>query len=1200
MTKVAEHYQRHRKTHGLSPRSPGDQELSPQTNGEKHTPTNATDAALERAVPFPDAQEESDGTNRKLLYAKDRASSRVVVAWPEGESDDEDDRPTETSPKSQYTTPVSTRSWQSPLTNSESKSRNTSFAKTPVTPEIAREEQSPEPVYKSAVELARSRFEHVNNAEAPLSPTSIASEPVKSSWQRGGSVTKRYAPWEKPADQAPQEPPSKIAWETSSKKQSSNKSDAGSAASSSARSVPWKRSDVTSPSPDSAMRESPLENLKGQEEVAGARSHSPAGVKNVLASWQKPINANMDAESDVWSSISSGVQSAVWKRPDVVPASGTKLPPWQKPKPSGLQETSAVTASNPRPWQEADVNSPPTPKSYTGKLAPWQKPQNDVQDSGIVTSTSWHSPKSAPPPPPQARSTTPSYEIGRQGTWQKPKSPARPKVSAVTPPDVSGRETPVQLWKRREQELKDAAAVKSEPKNIGSRKFGVHLGKPANESENTTPIQQARATPTPAYGRASPIPTVGKVQSPPWVKTTSPAYQAWAPSQIDTQQPAWAKKQAEPSQFDAPSSPKETIHSGIYTPAHDYLRTPVPSDVASAHSGYELTPTFGGAVIETPKSQSVAALRASLGSKPAPPPFLGSPPAMSVKSPGGWLSGTRKAGLRAESPHTREKDNAAPDLPSLAVDQAMSSDPSIPPVDQRSTISGVSSSTPVRSHRMASVESDSEATPVTSHVNHRAIILMAARVTDSPSKSLADMAADSVLITDYSHFQEGAFSDYNEDEDSLVDSGIGTIMPSRSDLPNEFQGIVQKASFEATEQERSTAVDPPSLGRLPTTPEEIDRRENLRARVENFSYDDDDDDEVEEMSPTRTAGRGPTHNDLIQNRAVSASNSERRRTPEVSNEILERIRSVGAATEGSDDGGSSAAVFGHPGTWGAAGGDDLVEEPPPVADRARAISAWNGGSGTGHRKSVDELDTILGRGVVSREGNLYLGEESGKIPPRGDPAPIHSSRGASRILNFYQAESHDEFTGEEESEWASRDPDIDADMMRDESPSPEPDEYDDVVDHILEEFQEEEPSRSPSSRGMMKVQFAPDPNDPFYVGAFPDANDAEEFLDPDAVFGNFWSAEGAGESFDFDVADNSFFTSASQEKDGGGFQDSDSGDGGGGFQEKPFRVVLKPPPSAPSNRGRRQREASKDYDLRYANYLADVDEWKEFSGNAEI
>jgi hypothetical protein len=472
------------------------------------------------------------------------------------------------------------------------------------------------------------------------------------------------------------------------------------------------------------------------------------------------------------------------------------------------------------------------------------------------------------------------------------------------------------------------------------------------------------------------------------------------------------------------------------------------------------------------------------------------------------------------------------------------------------------------------------------------------------------MAADSVLITDYSHFQEGAFSDYNDDEDSFVDSGIGTIMPSRSDLPNEFHGIVQKPSFERTEQERAD-IDLPSLDRpptnLPTTPEELDRRENLHARVENFSYDDYDDDEVDEKSPPRIAGRGPTQNDSIQNRALSSNIAERHRTPDVSNEVLERIRSVGAATEGSDAGGSSAAVFGHPGTWGAAGGDDLVEEAPPVADRVRAISAWKGGSGTVHRKSVNELDTILGRGAVSREDNVYVGEESGEISPRGDTAqaptsPIHSSRGVSRILNFYNAQANDEFTGEEESVWASRDPDFDADMMRDESPSPEPDDIDDVVNDILEEFQEQIPAGSPNSRGIQKVQFAPDLNDPFFVGTYSDRYDAEEeALDPEAVFGNFWSADVVGESFDFDGADDSFFTSASQDESGGGFQDRGGGGGGGGeSQENPFRVVLKPPPSAPSNRGRRQREASKDYDLRYANYLSEVREWNEFPGNAEI
>jgi hypothetical protein len=73
------------------------------------------------------------------------------------------------------------------------------------------------------------------------------------------------------------------------------------------------------------------------------------------------------------------------------------------------------------------------------------------------------------------------------------------------------------------------------------------------------------------------------------------------------------------------------------------------------------------------------------------------------------------------------------------------------------------------------------------------------------------------------------------------------------------------------------------------------------------------------------------------------------------------------------------------------------------------------------------------------------------------------------------------------------------------------------------------------------------------------------------VFDPFWStSQDADETFEFDEADASFFSSTSMDEKAGA--------------DSPFRVVLKPPRVSPANRERRQREASNSYDSHYARY----------------
>ena len=463
------------------------------------------------------------------------------------------------------------------------------------------------------------------------------------------------------------------------------------------------------------------------------------------------------------------------------------------------------------------------------------------------------------------------------------------------------------------------------------------------------------------------------------------------------------------------------------------------------------------------------------------------------------------------------------------------------------------------------------------------------------------------------------------------------IMPSPSNLPNEFHSIAETSSDEIPSQQRAIGGDEkPSRGDVGTTSltgtsDDVDRRHKLQSRVETFGLDDH---EVEEMpssdvkrrlafnkhvTPARggasmkpigrrdafdqsndgvalvrssaaLVGGNNKEVEEVQSRDVRkqivltksatpprgdsrSKNAEGRKASNVANVGVYLNRTEAPVeVERSEVGTSSTAVFGYPRTFGAAGGDETRDATPSVVDRAKAISAWNGGTGSTPRFVMDELDNIL-------DGEDLLSE--------GEIKKNHVASRAANIFTFA------DFSGEEEDKWANLDPDIDADLMRDDSPSPEPEEYDEVMDHIRHEFYAEEDHNATSkSQTPKKVGFAPAPIDPFTFGEFPSVQgdhyeEEEEVLDPDQVFGRFWSGEGLSESFDFDAADVSFFSSTSN-------------DVVGAPEQSPFRVVLKPPPSAPSNRSRRQREASEDYDLRYASYLANMEEWRETSGNIEI
>ena len=1138
LARVAEEHLRHKKLTSSPTKSPTSSQLSPRVRSPRvrsRSPPDSNAHSIEEdelgAVEMTLSQTNlyaysnspetppRNGVNADASYnyEEDHAPRGVAVDWPD---EMEDERPQEPAPsvsKSRYT-PVPPKKWQKTPSATESMHKAAPLTKTPVEP--AKEDKD------------------------TFSQTSISSEPARPSWQRGGSVTKRYAPWEKPHEQPDDQPP----------RITPNKS--------------WQTQPKEYPDPEP------------------------------------------DTKSDVGSAV-GGARSAFWKRRDAKPqpsASGSKLAPWQKPPPQDYPDpdpdvqidvSSAVGGT--RSWQRPDARTAPLPPANSGQVAPWQKPQKEEEDGmEILHSGSRQTPQSAPPSQ-KWRSSTPSYEIGRQGAWQKPKSPPRPKESTPPQPDLSssGRETPSQLWKRRQQELQNTAAVKPGPKKIAPRQQDMQPQKPANEPEFMPRNEQSRVSPSPNNGRASS--RVGKVQTPSWVKPTAAAIQTQSPRQIQASQPSWAKKQgtsseieapmtpnankqswakkqAMPSEIDAPLTPRETINSDLYTretinsdpytAEHDYLRTPVPSDVASSHGGSEFTPSFGGAVIETPMSQSVASLRASLGSKPAPPPLPGLTPARATKSPGRspWLAGNRKTGNNVGSPYLGGNVGpVSPPLSPLSGGQAIPAHLENSSVDHRYSPACVSSaSTSVTSNHDPYKRSTSPA-------------MTTPRTSDSPLKSLAELAADSAMITDYPQLQELKSAESMDDEESMLSSAVGTI-PSNADLPTEFRGIVQQRPYDSIVQQysqesnMSTLANDRSPTSLAVTAEDTGRRIHLHERVENYTDDD------EASTPSCIPKLKPPPKDERNPRDLRRfpRSPARRHPSEVSADVLNRIRTMGTEFEGSDAGGSSAAVF-------TPDGGGMEELNGILGDEVSSPKGVN------RANPSNQMDRNPARGSLRvreiRQALERQQDQERRMNPVPFISPDRSASGASHILKFFNVQSQDSFTGEEENKWASRDPDFDTGMMRDESPSPEPYDSDpEVHDPIaeLDEFDPRPPSRPPRHPTSAAVHFEPDPDDPFYAGgATPEIqNSQHQSLNPDDVFGTFWSTTGANtdETFDFDEAEGSFFSSTSEDK--------------GVAAQSPFRVVLKPPRPTPATRSRRQQEAASDYDSHYATYGSGIDEWK--------
>lgn len=717
----------------------------------------------------------------------------------------------------------------------------------------------------------------------------------------------------------------------------------------------------------------------------------------------------------------------------------------------------------------------------------------------------------------------------------------------------------------------------------------------------------AGAPPSNDPPRASPVPRPpGKLPTPAWMKSPASSTPKEQPRGRPAAQQSW-KRELTPTQ----ELPKETIDANHYVSEDEYDDPPLrdlsssPESHANMHDDtMSDTPSattrasIGGAIIETPNPQSVASLRASLGSKPTPPPLPGTIPLGAHRSPGDspWLAGNRKTANRLGAPHLGAATGGQTEDAELMPEGKHSEEEhdnqardsfDLPPIDYAPALAAARAAT------------RSTQSPVPTQRN---------AIPDSPAKSLSEMAADSVVITDYTQLASRRAKLYEEEEDeSLISSGVARNTPSKADLPPEFHDLLPQHSEDdgldilnqaSQESNTSTLANDFSPTSMALAAESGDRRRNLRDRVEDYSFDEEDEEPA--VSPNRNIRQSRSAEEKTQRERRLGSLSPARKHPsEVSADALNRIRMMGGEVEGSEAGGSSA-VFGAPETFGAAGGDAQLQAPP-VADRARAIADWNGGVGDSPaRSSTVELNSILDQEESPLRGAQFDNDRSldrsarsafsDGIEERG--SPTRKPRGASRILKFFGAQESQEFTGVEADEWASRDPDIDDAIMRDESPSPEPvsrtRDPGSSVDHdsdvendgarrarSVKIMTPPRPPRLPPSNSKAKI--VPDPNDPFYAAGSPEKNTKPSGpLNPDEVFDSFWAEnDAANETVDFDEADASFFSSTSQ-------------DAPGHTAESPFRVVqLRKPRESPAySRERRRREASEDYDSNIARFGA--------------
>jgi len=268
--------------------------------------------------------------------------------------------------------------------------------------------------------------------------------------------------------------------------------------------------------------------------------------------------------------------------------------------------------------------------------------------------------------------------------------------------------------------------------------------------------------------------------------------------------------------------------------------------------------------------------------------------------------------------------------------------------------------------------------------------------TESPVKSLAALAADSVIRTDYG-LNQLQFRDSEELYDES-DSRNTSATPKKSELPIQFQSILDKSS--SMENALSIESDPLNLHVSDSETEFLgpdavqDQTSSFDRKIE-FAYQRN---LTSTISPRRKSpnqdieGNRSTHESAM-NDGLESSNKEGNYqlsgAPEwhqmrgsahttmdrnLDSSSLHHL--VGMNIEGFNAGASeagstaiSSALFHDPTSFGAAGCDSMTEQPLPVSVRAKTIEAciWGNsptGKGSPNRAPPVLKESYRGQGMM--------------------------------------------------------------------------------------------------------------------------------------------------------------------------------------------------------------------------------------------
>ena len=339
---------------------------------------------------------------------------------------------------------------------------------------------------------------------------------------------------------------------------------------------------------------------------------------------------------------------------------------------------------------------------------------------------------------------------------------------------------------------------------------------------------------------------------------------------------------------------------------------------------------------------------------------------------------------------------------------------------------------------------------------------------ESATKSLARMAADSVLITDYEQIQ---FRDSADESIDDSDSKSASATPKKWDVPMQFQSILDQS--QTLEHAYSMESDPSSIGfpssvggsesafprgnLLLTSPDSIGNHHSPQkvqydnsASMPRLQFSDhqygspiqpspvDDDANLNEV-PFTPRGR-------VQQQLHSAN--------------LNHVGGTYVSKPVESEAGSStvsSAIFGDPNSFGAAGGDEIMVGALPVSERAKAIEAWSAGKSPTTRAPPVLRESYRGQGMIRDDLDkksvrfnevltdvlILQADVNGQLKTENSPAmaernsiihegqdapivaefsesPKRSPRDVASILRFFQNTDPEDV---DQDHWGNQDPD---------------------------------------------------------------------------------------------------------------------------------------------------------------------------------